>query len=129
MSSWRRRFPLALAASLGLHVALGAAVVASSLWNAWRTPIDVEIAGMSLEELKDLPLGASAAGERREEAVVAPPPPAAPPRRAPAASQGEEEAKARERRARQRAAEEDPNGGRRRPGRPACGRTHRRVRG
>lgn len=111
MSSLRRRFPLAIAASLGLHAALAAGIVGSSLWNAWRTPVDVEITGMSLEALNDLPLGAPAAGERREEAVVAPAPRSPRPRRASPDPKGEEAAKANKREAGPRTAEEDPNGG------------------
>ncbi len=71
----RRRHLLAILASVGFHAAAGVLVVGSSLWGVWsRPPIDVEITGMRLEDLQDLPLGLPAAGEQRPDAVVAPPP-------------------------------------------------------
>jgi hypothetical protein len=64
---------VAAAASVALHVAVVALLVGTSLWRAWPTgPVNVEIKGMSLDELNDLPLGAPAAGEARRRAAEAP---------------------------------------------------------
>ena len=70
-----RRIQLAVAASLGFHVLMAALVVGSSLWRGWpAASMDVEITGMRLEDIQDLPLGAPASGTNREAAVIAPPP-------------------------------------------------------
>src|SRR5579872_6715347 len=60
-----RRWSLGLALSLVVHASVVGGLVGWS-WLRGATPsrIDVDIAGMSLEELKDLPLGAPPAGER-----------------------------------------------------------------
>jgi|GEM_PF-1103398 len=67
---------LALGLSLAVHGIVGALLVGQSLWRAWppSPPVDIEITGMRLEDLQDLPLGLPAGGERRSDAVVAPPP-------------------------------------------------------
>jgi len=107
--AWRR-VPVSIAVSIGMHALVAVGVVGSSLWGAWRTPIDVEITGMSLEDLKDVPLGMPAAGEQRPDAVVAPRA-EAPPRRAPRAPDGVDKSAEEKRPPGPRAAEDDPNGG------------------
>jgi hypothetical protein len=70
----RRRLALAVALSMGAHVLVVGVLVGSSLIGAWPSvPIDVEIAGMQMEEPTDLPLGAPAAGAAQ---AAAPPGPA-----------------------------------------------------
>jgi hypothetical protein len=69
-----RRLALAVALSVGAHVLVVAILAGSSLMGAWPSvPIDVEIAGMQMEEPTDLPLGAPTAGA---EQAAAPPGPA-----------------------------------------------------
>ncbi|MEO5769917.1 MAG: hypothetical protein ABIS92_16305 [Polyangia bacterium] len=69
------RVTLAVSASVGVHLLAAVLVVGSSLWRGWpAAPVDVEITGMRLEDLQDLPLGAPAAGEQRSDAVIAPAP-------------------------------------------------------
>jgi hypothetical protein len=80
-----RRVPLAVLVSVGLHGFAGALIVGSSLWSAWPSaPIDVEITGMRLEDLQDIPLGTPTAGTGKTDDAVAPPPPRAPARPKPA---------------------------------------------
>ena len=70
-----RRFFTAVGVSLGVHAGAVLLWMGSSLWNAWPTgPIDVELTGMRLEDLKDLPLGAPAAGDGRPRASEIPAP-------------------------------------------------------
>jgi hypothetical protein len=67
----KRRALWAVLVSVALHVLAVAAVLGSSLWRGWPAiPVDVEIAAMKLEELKDLPLGSPATAEQPSSAVV-----------------------------------------------------------
>src|SRR5450755_1415564 len=62
-----RRWSLALGRSVLIHLAL----VAFGLGlgpRPWSGPVDIEITGMRLDELKDLPLGGPAAGHGRGQA-------------------------------------------------------------
>ncbi|MBC8132262.1 MAG: hypothetical protein H7X95_04720, partial [Deltaproteobacteria bacterium] len=69
----RRRIPFAVVVSLGLHVLAGVVIVGSSLWRGWpAAPMDVEIMGMRLEDLQDLPLGAPPSGGAAGDPIVAP---------------------------------------------------------
>jgi len=70
-----RQILIAVSVSLGAHVALVLAWMGSSLWGAWPTmPIDVDLVGMRLEDLQELPLGAPAAGDGRSAGSPLPPP-------------------------------------------------------
>lgn len=53
------RWSLGLALSLLIHVVGVGAIVGVAIWRnlSFRGPVDIEIAGMSLDEIKDLPLG------------------------------------------------------------------------
>jgi len=71
----RRRVSVAFALSVAAHGAVAAAVIGSSLLSAWpRTPIEVELTTMKLEDPQDLPLGARPAGENQEKGTGTPPP-------------------------------------------------------
>lgn len=71
----RRRLTLAVALSVAAHVLVVGVVVSSSLIGAWPSvPVDVEIAGMQMEEPTDLPLGAPPSGATH---AAAPPGPVA----------------------------------------------------
>jgi hypothetical protein len=59
-----RRFSLGLALSAAVHAAVVVAVVGWAAFHALPTRVDVDIVGMRLDELKDLPLGAPAAGTK-----------------------------------------------------------------
>jgi hypothetical protein len=58
-----RRGSIALAASLLAHLTLVVVLLARGL-GTWSGPVDVELTGVHLEEIKDLPLGAPPAGDR-----------------------------------------------------------------
>ena len=60
-----RRWSGALALSVLAHVALVAAVLGLGLGGGWGGRVDVEITGMRLDEIKDLPLGGPAGGGDR----------------------------------------------------------------
>jgi hypothetical protein len=59
-----RRFSLGLAMSIAAHVVAIVAVVGWSAFHALPSRVDVDIVGMRLDDLKDLPLGAPAAGDK-----------------------------------------------------------------
>src|SRR5580698_3470965 len=60
-----RRWSGALALSVLAHVALVAVVLGLGLGGGWGGRVDVEITGMRLDEIKDLPLGGPAGGGDR----------------------------------------------------------------
>ena len=72
-----RRWSLGIGLSLVLHVLLlgGALGIALLLGIPLGRPIDVEITGMSLEDVKDLPLGAPPGGQKAPPTVDQPRPP------------------------------------------------------
>ncbi|MES1204753.1 MAG: hypothetical protein ABUS79_02340 [Pseudomonadota bacterium] len=125
-----RRTLLAILASLGLHLLAAAAIVGGALWGAWpREPIDVEITGMRLEDLNDLPLGLPASGSNQIEGVAAPAPRAPAPRPAAAKHPDGADAKEPPERARgpkidHRTAASDPDGGTAGPARPTSVRSY-----
>jgi hypothetical protein len=60
-----RRWSVGVALSIAVHVAAVGGVVAWSWWRgATPSALDVDITGMRMEELKDLPLGAAPGGGR-----------------------------------------------------------------
>jgi hypothetical protein len=59
-----RRIRLGLALSLAAHAAAVVGVVGWTFFHATPSRVDIDIVGMRLEDLKDLPLGAPAAGEK-----------------------------------------------------------------
>lgn len=61
-----RRWSWALALSVLAHVALVAAVLALGLGRGLSGRVDVEITGMRLDEIKDLPLGGPAGADDRQ---------------------------------------------------------------
>ncbi|HXI55126.1 MAG TPA: hypothetical protein VNO55_03655 [Polyangia bacterium] len=77
-----RRWSLVIGLSLVIHVLVvgGAVGIALLLGIPFGRPIDVEITGMSLEDVKDLPLGAPPGGERANADKPAPRPPAQTPK-------------------------------------------------
>jgi hypothetical protein len=71
----RRRTGLAIGLSVAFHGLALAVVVGTSLIGAWPTaPIEVEINGMRMVDLRDLPLGRAPAGDKRTQPTGAPPP-------------------------------------------------------
>src|SRR3982751_4959752 len=60
-----RRWSLGVARSVALHaITIGGAVVAAWVRGGAGGPVDVELTGMRLDEVKDLPLGPPPGGAR-----------------------------------------------------------------
>src|SRR3954471_3755837 len=69
-----RRVSLALLVSLGVHVGLVVAALGITAWRGLSFARDVEIVPITLESVRDLPLGAPPAASKRSTGVIARPP-------------------------------------------------------
>jgi hypothetical protein len=69
-----RRVSLALLVSLGVHAAIAVAAFGVAVWRGLSFTRNVEVVPITLESVKDLPLGPPPAATRPSVAVVAPPP-------------------------------------------------------
>src|SRR3954469_4538489 len=69
-----RRVSLALLVSLGVHVGVVVAAFGITAWRGLSFARDVEVVPITLESVRDLPLGAPPAATRPSTGVIAPPP-------------------------------------------------------
>jgi hypothetical protein len=69
-----RRVPLAVLVSLGVHAAIVVAAFGIAAWRGLSFARNVEVVPITLESVRELPLGPPPVASKPSEAVIAPPP-------------------------------------------------------